>query len=87
MSKVGEALLLAALENHADATGPNEKRSHIKLQTKSANPRQMVLESVRFPKGKGKRSIESDDENLMNIQEKNSRGKTKLCYTLHPYES
>ena len=63
ISKIGEALLQAALKDE------NTKRSQINLGPKSLSPKKMVLESVRLPKRKGKRDVESEEENLMSLQQ------------------
>ena len=67
-SRIGQALLSAALKE-SGGNFEDEKRSHITLRPKSMSPREMVLDSVRFPKRKGKRAADDDDENLMDLQE------------------
>eukprot|EP00112_Aurelia_sp_Birch-Aquarium-sp1_P010958 Seg2316.3 transcript_id=Seg2316.3/GoldUCD/mRNA.D3Y31 product="hypothetical protein" protein_id=Seg2316.3/GoldUCD/D3Y31 len=67
-SRIGQALLSAALKESA-GNFEDEKRSHINLRPKSMSPREMVLDSVRFPKRKGKRATDEEEENLMDLQE------------------
>ena len=67
-SRIAQALLSAALKE-SGGIFEDEKRSHITLRPKSMSPREMVLQSVRFPKRKGKRAADDDDENLMDLQE------------------
>ena len=74
MSRIGEALLTAALKQKED----DMKRSHINLGAKSVSPKKMVLESLRMPKRKGKRNIATEEENLMNIQKLQEKG--KVCF-------
>ena len=92
MSRIGEALLSVAMKDENQDGQMNVKRSNIHLKAKSMNPKRMVLESVRLPKKKGRRSIESEEENLMSIEEKqgnyskhNQNQKTKAIYLLHYY--
>ena len=86
MSRIGEALLTAALKQKEEGV----KKSHISLGPKSVSPKKMVLESLRMPKRKGKRNVATDEENIMNIQKHQGKGKfcfVRICFDSNKIES